>query len=112
VYSAKNFATPRIQVKAPEPEPPKPVEVKLAEPEIVVAPDATSQQTRTMRAGMTEPQEEKPAKKPTSRTYEKLKCTPIMLYPDSQEDRDEIQAAAKADSRSVSNYILTLDGAG
>jgi hypothetical protein len=69
---------------------------------------APSQQTRTRRVGMTEPQEEKPAEKLKSRTYERLKCTPIMVYPDSQDERDEIKAAADADNRSVSNYILTL----
>jgi hypothetical protein len=100
----KKLGEAYIQVEAPRPEPPKRVEVKQAEPEIFIAPDAP----RTRRPGMTEPQQEKPFEKPKSRTYERLKCTPIMLYPDSQDDREEIQAAARADNRSVSNYILTL----
>jgi hypothetical protein len=108
VYSAKRYSIPHIQVEAPKPEPPTLVEVEQSEPEIFIASDVSSQQARTRRAGMTEPQQEKPFEKPKSRTYERLKCTPIMLYPDSQDDREEIQAAAKADNRSVSNYILTL----
>jgi hypothetical protein len=108
VYSAKNFASPHIQVETPKPEPPMRLEVKQAEQEIVPALGGPSQETRTRRNGMTEPEEEKQAEKPKLRTYERLKCTPIMLYPDSQDEREEIQAAAKADKRSVSNYILTV----
>jgi len=108
VYSTKNFATPRSQVDAPKTNPPNLMEAMQAEPEMAAVSEAPSQQMRTRQAGMTQREEEKSVGKPNLGTYERLKCTPIMLYPDSQIDREEIQAAAKADRRSVSNYILTI----
>jgi uncharacterized protein (DUF1778 family) len=49
-------------------------------------------------------------KKPrVARSYDSLKATPIMLYP-TPEQRERIVAAAEADERSVSNFILNVVG--